>query len=292
MKEIFFNSCCIVSFSTSNFITGQKRLKQSLIANGYTGDFLFFDDSNKKIPLQKDVPYGFKPFVLNIAVQKGYKYILWLDSSIICIRNPKKIFSIIKKEGTFVWSPYTAKMGEWCSDIALNSFNLQRETSFQIDELCGAIYGFNTENPDAISLFNEWNAYANDKKTFLGIPKNIDYKESFTNKTLLVSKDERVKGHRHDQTALSFLAYKYKIPLHYLEVKDICMTDLLNNNHIYSKAIGFDTILVLNRDIKSSVYYDTYNKYGNSKGLKKLLFIILSLIDTMRRRIFYIKKKG
>ena len=288
----FFSDCCIVSYSTGNFLAGQERLKQSLLDNGYTGGILFFDDSEKGVPLQKDIPYGFKPYLLEKAIKKGYKNILWLDSSMICIRNPKKLFSIIKKEGTFVWSKYAEKMGYWCSDLALKSFDLTREKSFQITELCGAVFGFNVDSETGMKVFNEWNDFSKDSITFKGLPKKTDYKESYKNDTLLVSKDPNVKGHRHDQTALSFLAYKYNLKLHYLKIKDICSENVKTNEIQYSKAIGYDVIFVQNRDIKTSHYAVSYSKYGNKQGIQKMLFIILSFIDTIKRRLFYIRKKG
>lgn len=291
LKSKFFSDCCVVSYSTENFKIGQKRLKQSLINHGFTGGILFFDDSDKEIPLHNDIPYGFKPYVLKKAIQQGYKYILWLDSSIICIRNPKKIFSIIKKEGTFVWSPYTEKMGFWCADIALQSFNLDREKSFQINELCAAIFGFSTEHEIGMQLFNDWYNYSIDNITFKGIPKELDYKKSYTNEDFLVSKNNKVKGHRHDQTALSYLANKYDIKLHFLEVKDIYSENVKTKASQYSKAISLDVIFVLNRDIKTKNYINSYSKYGNKHGFNKIVFIILSFIDTIKRKLYYFKKR-
>ena len=291
MKNNFFKDCCIVNYSSGIYIVGQKRLKQSLIDNGYSGDFLFFDDSDSRFPKQSKIPYGFKLKAVSLAIEKGYKYKLWLDSNLVCIRKPVKIFTIIKEQGIYVYSPYAEKMGYWCSDLALQSFSLERETSFDIDELCAAIFGINADSKNAKDIFTEWNNFANDGKTFKGLSEEYDIKDSFMNLNNIVSKDKRVKGHRHDQTALSFLAWKYKLDIHYLEVKDVCAVNSENFKHKYSKAISLDVEIAQNRDIKTQKYFDKYDKWGNSKGLKKLCFICLSFIDTIKRRIFFLSKR-
>lgn len=291
MKDSFFKDCCIVNYSSGIYLKGQKRLKQSLIDNGYDGAFLFFDDSDSSFPLQSEIPYGFKLKAVSIAMEKGYKYVLWLDSNLICIRKPERIFSIIKKQGIYVYSPYADKMGYWCSDLALQSFSIERKQAFEIDELCAAIFGISTDSKIADKVFTEWNNFAKDGKTFKGLPENYDIKDSFINKNNIVSKDNRVKGHRHDQTALSFLAWKYKLNVHYLEVKDVCAVNAESLNHKYSKAISFDVEIVQNRDIKTAKFYENYNRWGNTKGFDKICFICLSFIDTIKRRLFYITKR-
>lgn len=292
MKKDFFENCCIVNYSSGNYIAGQKRLKQSLIDNGYSGDFLFFDDTDSRFPAQSKIPYGFKLKAVSLAIDKGYKYILWLDSNLVCIRKPVKIFSIVKEKGIYVYSPYADKMGYWCSDLALQSFSLERDDSYKIDELCAAIVGLNVDSKTSNDIFTEWNNFANDGKTFKGLSEKYEIKDSFINLDNIVSKDNCVKGHRHDQTALSFLAWKYKLDIHYLEVKDVCAVNSENLKHKYSKAISFDIEFAQNRDVKTKKYYQKYDKWGNSKGLKKLYFIFLSFIDTIRRRIFYAKVKN
>ena len=290
MKKSFFESCCIVNYSSGIYLNGQKRLKQSLIDNGYTGDFLFFDDSDVSFPLQSEIPYGFKLKAVSIAIEKGYKYILWLDSNLVCIRQPKKIFSIIKNQDIYVYSPYADKMGYWCSDLALQSFSIERNQAFEIDELCAAIFGINADSKKTVDFFAEWNNFAKDGKTFKGLSEEYDIKDSFKNLNNIVSKDNRVKGHRHDQTALSFLAWKYKLDIHYLEVKDVCAVNAATLKHKYSKAISFDVEIAQNRDIKTQKYFEHYNRWGNTKGINKFCFICLSFVDTIKRRLFLLKR--
>lgn len=278
----FTSEFCIVNYASGIYKKGQKRLKDSLVSNGYTGDFLFFtEENNDLIPSQEDSPWGFKPVLLNYAKEKGYKYILWLDSNMICIRKPVTIFKKIIKNGYYISSSYTTKMGYWCSDIALENFGIDRETSFKITEVNPSYVGINIYNPIAIKLLNEWNKYALDGITFRGIPQNYLLSETNKNDRGIVSKDTRVKGHRHDQTALSYLVWKYKLKISFMETKNV-QSLTSNNENKYSIAIPLTVEIVQNRDIKFEKYYKTYNKWGNTTGFSKIKFIILSLIDTGR----------
>lgn len=278
----FTSEFCIVNYASGIYKKGQKRLKDSLISNGYTGDFLFFTEENGElIPSQDESPWGFKPVLLNYAKEKGYKYILWLDSNMICIRKPVTIFKKIIKNGYYISSSYTTKMGYWCSDIALENFGIDRETSFKITEVNPSYVGINIYNPIAIKLINEWNKYALDGITFRGIPQNYLLSETNKNDRGIVSKDTRVKGHRHDQTALSYLVWKYKLKISFMETKNV-QSLTSNNENKYSIAIPLTVEIVQNRDIKFEKYYKTYNKWGNTTGFSKIKFIILSLIDTGR----------
>ena len=278
----FTSEFCIVNYASGIYKKGQKRLKDSLISNGYTGDFLFFTEENGElIPSQDESPWGFKPVLLNYAKEKGYKYILWLDSNMICIRKPVTIFKKIIKNGYYISSSYTTKMGYWCSDIALENFGIDRETSFKITEVNPSYVGINIYNPIAIKLLNEWNKYALDGITFRGIPQNYLLSETNKNDRGIVSKDTRVKGHRHDQTALSYLVWKYKLKISFMETKNV-QSLTSNNENKYSIAIPLTVEIVQNRDIKFEKYYKTYNKWGNTADFSKIKFIILSLIDTGR----------
>ena len=91
-------------------------------------------------------------------------------------------------------------------------------------------FGINADSKNAKDIFTEWNNFANDGKTFKGLSEEYDIKDSFMNLNNIVSKDKRVKGHRHDQTALSFLAWKYKLDIHSFFTRNLNIEFLLNCN--------------------------------------------------------------
>ena len=172
-------------------------------------------------------------------------------------------------------------MGYWCSDIALENFGIDRETSLKITEVNPSYVGINTKSSTALRMLNDWNNYALDGITFRGIPKQYQLSETNKNDKGIISKDPRVKGHRHDQTALSYLVWKYKLKISFMETKNV-QSLTSNNENKYSIAIPLTVEIVQNRDIKFEDYYKTYNKWGNKKGFDKIKFIILSVIDTVR----------
>ncbi len=69
---------CIVNTATGIYGRGQDRLKDSLIKNGYTGDFLFFrNELPPGCPSQEQAPWAFKIFAVKEAINKGYSSILY-----------------------------------------------------------------------------------------------------------------------------------------------------------------------------------------------------------------------
>lgn len=275
------NKDCIINYSSGNYTIGQKRLRESLKNLNFHGDILLLkDDDFPFLPKQEACPWAFKALAFQVAISKGYENILWLDSNCIVIRNPKSIFKKINKNGYYFASQSSHKMGEWCSDLALDNFGISREISFTIPEVNAAYIGLNSKNKISLALLNEWTHFALDGETFLGVKPPLQLKDSFSNKNNCLSNDKRVFGHRHDQTTLSFLVWKYKLLSNVKEFKNIQWVSE-NGKNKYSRAIPFSVEIVQNRDIKSSEYLESYNKWGNNTGIKKIIFFIYSFISTI-----------
>ncbi len=72
--------------------------------------------------------------------------------------------------------------------------------------IMACLMGFNFKNHLATKLFNEY---------FKATQTYGNYEGDWTNESNQVSKDNRVKGHRHDQSVMSIILAKEKIkPLH------------------------------------------------------------------------------
>ncbi len=280
-------SCCIVSVATGKYIKGIDRLEQSLTKMGYNGHTLFFRDSLPEgSPTHNEAPWGFKVFAIHAALKKGYTKVLWLDSNMVCVRKPYTIFNKLDKDGYYFWYPYSDKLGDYCSDIAIQNMEITRKQSFDISDLCAACLGININNKTANIILEQWTTYALDGITFRGIPKQYPLEYSFTNKDNIVSKDNRVKGHRHDQSVLSYLVWKYKLKRSHCEIKNIHSKSTKDDN-IYSKALSLEVEIVQNRDVKTDTYLVSVNKWLNTKGIKQIIFFVLSIVDTIRRRYKY-----
>lgn len=190
---------CVINFAKGQWYPrGQARLNQSLKDTGFDGDILLYsDESQVGAPPHQQCPYGFKPFALLKAFTSGYTQVLWCDASVWAIRNIQPMFDHIDQHSHMFF--LNTCSGEWTSDACLDQFSLTRNEAMNIPMLMGICMGFNMAHPMCQEFFRRWLRAAQDGKSFPG---------SWTNESGQVSSDPRVKGHRHDQSAASLIAWK------------------------------------------------------------------------------------
>lgn len=188
---------CIINFAKGrNYPTGQQRLKESLEKVNFEGDFLpFKDESELNSPSHSDSPYAFKIKAFQKALSEGYESVLWCDSSLFPVKNPKVIFEYIKTNGhMFYWDGWNS--GQWTNDKMLEFFNIKREDSFNIPHIYACFIGLNLKHERTLKFLEEWE-------------RSMPYfKGNWTNNSKTESTDERCLGHRHDQSAASIIAHK------------------------------------------------------------------------------------
>lgn len=188
---------CIVTFAKGHsFIKGLTRLEQQ--CQELNIPFLGFTEYPEGCPSHQESPFAFKFFCIDKALQQGYSKILWLDSSVFIKRPIDDIFDYIDKKGYFFL--YNHDLGSFCHDKALSTLGITREESFRMPCMQGTNFGLNFNNQDVKLFFYKIMELAVDKITFPGPHNNNDFR---------ASKDPRVKGHRHDQTAMSVIALRY-----------------------------------------------------------------------------------
>ena len=127
----------------------------------------------------------------------GYETILWADASIYAINNLDLVFKYIEEKGYMFFA--NSYIGHFSTDVCLQHFNITREEAFAMREIMGCCFGLNLRNKTVLEFLDNLYFMSTDGKTFVG-PWNNDNNE--------VSVDQRVKGHRHDQTVASLLAHK------------------------------------------------------------------------------------
>ena len=177
---------------------GQRRLASSLDDTGYTGDRLFLGkEADAGSPPHEGSPYAFKPAMFASAKKKGNKIALWCDASVFAIKSITPVLDYIEEHGHLFFS--NGIVGSWSSDAALASFGVDRDTAMGITEIMGCCMGFNLDHPRSQEFLRVWEEKSLDGKTFPG---------SWTNDEQQVSRDPRVRGHRHDQTAASLIAWQ------------------------------------------------------------------------------------
>ncbi len=185
---------CVVNVAVGGWYPrGQDRLARSLDETGFGGDVLFWKDENPPgCPSHEELPYGFKVHALEMALYKGYGPVLWCDASIWFIKNPSTLFDVIDERGYWFMSQGW-QVGTWCSDDALPKLGIEREESMKMSMVAATMFGLDMRTEEARQILGWMRARCRDGS----------FRGSWTNEHQEVSPDPRVKGHRHDQTALS-----------------------------------------------------------------------------------------
>jgi len=243
---------CVISLGTGKktFTDCLKRLEESLRRVGFEGDFLCWSDELPPgAPSHFEAPFGFKPFCFMEAGKLGYEQALWMDSALVAIRPLEPSFKILEEKGYLIFANnYGAMMGEWSSDEALRLNNITREEALKIPEVpCSAI-GLNLQNPLANKFLEMWHQKAIDGITFRGVKEKItnweDYYDIAWNKTGRVSKDTRVRGHRHDQPAAGIIAHQLGMTP---------FADGLRDIHFKGTSIDKNTVILHHREFGEKI---------------------------------------
>lgn len=184
---------CVVSFAdggqNGEYQRKLKRLEQSLKGN-FDGDFLGFTDY-KEIgsPTHKEIPYAFKPYSIQKAIDSGYELVLWADSPIVAIKPLQGVFEYLEEFGFMFFDNIGHPLGRWCNDRTLAYFALSRERAMNIKQVMACVHGWNFTVPFYSDIFKDYYKLAEPL-----YPGSWD-------------------DHRHDQSVLSCLLDLYGLPI-------------------------------------------------------------------------------
>lgn len=197
---------CVVSFADSSGSYRKKlqRLEQSLKGN-FDGDFLGFTDY-KQIgsPTHSEIPYAFKPYAIQKAIDLGYEQILWCDSPIYAKQNIQPVFDHIATHDCLFFDNIGYSLGDYTNDKTLNHFHISRAESFKIPMIMACCMGF--------SMHRMAKRVREALNTYKGVIKEL-YPGEWDNDDLTESMDLRVKGHRHDQSVMSAILWNLNLPI-------------------------------------------------------------------------------
>lgn len=193
---------CVINFAKGSWYPrGQQRLFRSLLDTGWNNDTCLFDDERQiQAPGHQDCPYGFKPYALRHAAMCGYTNVLWCDASVWAVKNIQPMFDYIDQHGWLFF--VNTSTGIFTSDACLEQFEVTRDQAMDITMLMGICMGFNLTHPKTQEFLKRWLFHADNGISFPG---------SWTNDQQQVSKDPRCKGHRHDQSAASLIAWQLEM---------------------------------------------------------------------------------
>lgn len=209
---------CILNVAVGGWYPrGLKRLRDSLQAQGFKGDFIGWENNYPPgCPPHGDVPDAFVGYSFKDAIEKGYTSILWLDASCWAIRPVEPIFEHFEEHGHLFYNN-GHNIGEWCKDSACERLHLDREKSFSMPDMTGMFMGIDYTQPAPKAWMDEFiDVTVNSPETLQGPFPRCQPGE--------ISTDPRVKGHAHEQTVAGALAYHHGLgftpqPNHFLQVK-------------------------------------------------------------------------
>jgi hypothetical protein len=212
---------CVISLATSGrgFPEGLLRLERSLEKVGFDGEFLSWPPGSfpTDCPSQLEVPFAFKPYCFQEARQRGMQLVLWLDSSCVPIRPLDAIFDAMDPRGYIIFKNGDLVLGEWASDLALETLGLTREQALTLPEANTAAIGLNVASETGVEFLVRWHEAAKDGLAFRGVREPLciasDYSDVMWNRSGRVSRDRRVRGHRHDQTVAGILVHQLGLEL-------------------------------------------------------------------------------
>lgn len=144
-----------------------------------------------------EVPWGFKPYLVWEAYEKGARQIIWADSKIRFVRHPQKYLDLAAERGVVAFDNLGYPLRSWISDFCKERAALTQEDLQTAKQIMGCLVIFDMNNPNGMEAFQWWMMMARD-----GV--------SFQNYS---SRSPDFIAHRHDQAALSAILHKLKIPL-------------------------------------------------------------------------------
>lgn len=188
---------------SQDFSSGLRRIKDGVEKFSTGIDTILWDnDYPLGSPRQEDAHGGFKPFCFEEAYKLGYELIMWIDASILIKKPIDILFNMIEEEG-YLFFKEDHSVGQYCKDEALITLNLDRETSFLLPCCWSCVVGLNMRHENSKIFLEEWKNKALDGISFTGPKWSGVY-----GWPKIASKDDRVNGHRYDQTVASVLAIR------------------------------------------------------------------------------------
>lgn len=175
---------CIVNVSTDKYRRGQNRLHDSL--QGRTNATILLFDSEESVGAEPHEVnnYSFKPMAMIKAYEKGHRQVLWLDASMLVIKDLEPIFASIEKDGYFFQD---------------SGWSNKRWTTFKAREY------FGTDEGPMLS------------SGVLGLDLDSEIGYKFFDLWTQAMRDGMFNGdwevYRHDQSCASLIAYKLGMKL-------------------------------------------------------------------------------
>ena len=172
--------------------------------------------------------YLSKFYALRQAIEStGANQFLWVDATIWLKEGwDSVVSSYFEQDGLFLINQGCAK--EWTSDRFLSLVSKNRE-DFNIDLVTGGVFGFDLDHKNGRAFWDKICEYMEVEDMWFG-PCGMPHKMEQIG-TPELSLDPNVKGHRHDQCVMGWVAHQLDLPF----AQDGC-----KGPHFYSQSYLHD----------------------------------------------------
>lgn len=208
-------SRCIVNVATGRYVVGQQRLRGTVSGTQFMG---WADSMPPGSPSHLDYPYAFKAWALKAAADAGHDVLLWCDACIVPHRSLDSLWERIEQTGAWV-SRNGWMNSEWCADPFYLYAGVTREENSKIPHVVATAFGLDLRTPVGRGIFDEY-LRLSQTPAIQGPWCNRNNPQHTKAPRLVGSRlwcdpcgPAEVIGHRHDQSILSVLAYRYGVDL-------------------------------------------------------------------------------
>jgi hypothetical protein len=224
-REVGSMSRCVVNVATGpHYRKGQYRLFGSEFISETSG--LAYTDVNmpRGCPDHSLVPYAFKAFALRDAAQENHT-LLWCDACILPVADMTPLWERIERDG-YWFSECGFNNYEWTADsVYPDLFELDegradeaRALNRTIPHVVATAFGLSMKHPKGRAFLDEYYRLASETKAFCGPWVNSDRSDyplsiPLTGPRCYPCGPPDVRGHRHDQTAASVIAWRLGMQL-------------------------------------------------------------------------------
>ena len=222
----------VVSVATGRYVAGLDRLTEWCAAN--SEEYMTFRDRLPMgSPSHKDVPFAFKAYALTAAAT-ACDTLLWADACILPIKPLDKLWERIERDGYWIGSQagpepdkgYTNY--EWTADSAYldlfpqwqhneggDNYASAKAANRDIPHVVATTFGLSIAHPTGRAILDEYFRLASTTKAFCGPWTNAGYADqprgtqrSIDDPRYQLCGPPDVRGHRHDQSCLSVIAWR------------------------------------------------------------------------------------
>lgn len=152
---------CIISYASynSSFIRGIYRLREKLKEIGFQGHFIYriggwpnADEGSLKFA---HVPYAFKPALFREVEKLGYELVLWLDTSIVPLKELDSLFERLKTQG-YIGFRAGHTLERYCNKETFTYFGVDLEKADKIESVASGLVGLNLKHPVGKAILERW----------------------------------------------------------------------------------------------------------------------------------------